>query len=557
MGNFASSVGTTQPFISVVPSTQIGQYAGVPMIFPVLSDGVGDGPTSTSLLSAVLRERGNISLDGTGIYTGGPNGQSFRVATEPQGVYRVWTVGASASLSHARTVVLRTGLSVTLAADSNAVTATSGAPTGGNAGDLAIDYAGNAYYLNVAGSWVSQGVVYPAGTGTSGPPTDIAFATALPFMGVASMIEHQVAGPIAFTAAASPVDGATIKVPLIPNGTDVPTVPAGWVAFPGSQTYLQGTYNILYAEYVASGGGTIFYGWLNGATLSAAPAQVTAPSLSAAIVGTSVTATDGTVSGSPTPTRTGFQWQSSPPAPATQNFTPIAGATSAAYTPVSGDGLNLLRRADTYSNGIGSPLTIYSNSVTVAVPALLKMNSLQSGVTAAGPSGNGVTVTSQVGSTDFAGGTLKMPSGVACSLTWQVVQLGNTSGAHEVKIIADPVDNTTYNGGGASQSNCLIDLDNDPSSGYYGYEASDGYGGYGAAQGAIAANDQGRFVVTIVDSTHSQIAAQVSKDGGVTWSTIHAITYLNATLYIKGFIRSQIGATEVDFISQSNMVPTP
>ena len=158
MSNLASPIGTTQPYIPVVPAAQVGRYAGLAMHFPTVTDGTGhsDG-TGTGLYEAVLTEKANI-VASSPIWA---DKQPFTVATEPEHVRRVWSVASQ----HAREVVIRPGLSVTLAGDTNTVLTTTGAPSSGTGtnGDIAIDFAGNVVYLKTSGTWsVSVAAIYTA-----------------------------------------------------------------------------------------------------------------------------------------------------------------------------------------------------------------------------------------------------------------------------------------------------------------------------------------------------------------------------------------------------------
>ena len=103
-----------------------------------------------------------------------------------------------------------------------------------------------------------------------------------------------------------------------------------------------------------------------------APAWTSAPSLSAAVVGTAVTPTAGVSTGYPTPTIT-YQWQS-------PSGTNISGATSASYTPLAGQVGQTLRRVDTATNASGSATT-QTNAVTVGASATAPGAPTLSGVT--------------------------------------------------------------------------------------------------------------------------------------------------------------------------------
>jgi len=144
MPNVSNPLGTTQPYIPAVAPTQIGRFAGLAMIFPT----VGDLNTAMAASSVVWAD-----------------GQPIFVAPEFIGgsCWRVWLTGAG----HARTVILRPGLTITLAGDDNAVLFAAGQPDDGTGsdGDVSVDWAGNTYYTKAAGTWTSTGSVYAAGSG--------------------------------------------------------------------------------------------------------------------------------------------------------------------------------------------------------------------------------------------------------------------------------------------------------------------------------------------------------------------------------------------------------
>lgn len=140
MSNSGSSYGTTQDFIPAVPPTQIGKYAGLAMHFPTLAD----------LNAAVVKERSNIGI-GSPMWA---EGQSATVGTETASrTRRLW----SASAQHFRTVVINGAITLTLAADGNAVLAASGIPASGTGaeGDVSIDQAAATAYRKGSGTWAS------------------------------------------------------------------------------------------------------------------------------------------------------------------------------------------------------------------------------------------------------------------------------------------------------------------------------------------------------------------------------------------------------------------
>jgi hypothetical protein len=119
--------------------------------------------------AAVTAERLRITNNAFGIYKAG---QGIQILTEVG--HRIWFIGASAALSHARQVVLRPGLTITLANDSNRVTATTGAPSSGtgSTGDVAVDWSANVYYTKGASTWTASSTPLYAAAGSTPAPTN-------------------------------------------------------------------------------------------------------------------------------------------------------------------------------------------------------------------------------------------------------------------------------------------------------------------------------------------------------------------------------------------------
>lgn len=147
MPSVASSLGSTQRYIPVVPSTQVGRYAGLHMHFPTL----------VAFNLAVTDERSNIT-DSSPIWA---DGQVMTVLAEAAlGVHRIW----DATAQHARKVWLGPGRTVVLAGDSNTVRSTSGIPSNsiGANGDIALDWTENRYYTRNGGTWSDTGAIIPS-----------------------------------------------------------------------------------------------------------------------------------------------------------------------------------------------------------------------------------------------------------------------------------------------------------------------------------------------------------------------------------------------------------
>ena len=158
MTQIASALSTGDPSTAILNPTQIGRLPGAHMHYP----------TFAAYTVAVAAEQGNIA----GATTGGASvptwadQQPLTVSSEPSDVYRVW----NASAGHARKVVIRPGLSVTLATDLNTVLSGAGAPASGvgNNGDISVDYAGNQLFTKGSGVW-AQTLATINSAGPAGP----------------------------------------------------------------------------------------------------------------------------------------------------------------------------------------------------------------------------------------------------------------------------------------------------------------------------------------------------------------------------------------------------
>jgi len=132
----------------IVRSDQRHRLVGTVIVFDSLA----------ALNAAVAVERANIAAGGSAFW---PEGQPLIVAPEASlGLRRTWTRTGGGS---ARSFVIRPGLTVQLGADASAVL---GAPSGGADGDLAVDFAANAFYIRVSGAWSAPQAIYPTGSGS-------------------------------------------------------------------------------------------------------------------------------------------------------------------------------------------------------------------------------------------------------------------------------------------------------------------------------------------------------------------------------------------------------
>lgn len=165
MPNISSPLGTSSASMPLVRPDQRNRLAGTLILFNTVAD----------LNAAVALERTNIA-NGVPMWA---TGQPLAVAREQeQGLYRVW----NAAGQHARTLILRPGVSLILAADAGVVGFASGAPAAGAGadGDVSIDWAANQLHVKAAGAWVVSPVSpFPAGSGGGASTSaDITDATA-------------------------------------------------------------------------------------------------------------------------------------------------------------------------------------------------------------------------------------------------------------------------------------------------------------------------------------------------------------------------------------------
>ena len=155
--------------------------------------------------------------------------------------------------------------------------------------------------------------------------------------GLLSASQRPAAGGV--TALAEAVADSTVRLALTGK-------PLGFWALQQDNYHI---YELIDLSNIANEGG-----WADlGALLPYAPVMTSAPTLPSGspTVGPAFTATTGVAAGRPTPTLA-WKWQTSTDSGST--WSDISGATSAGYTPVSGDVGNLLRVGQQASNALGS-----------------------------------------------------------------------------------------------------------------------------------------------------------------------------------------------------------
>jgi hypothetical protein len=137
MPNFSNGLGTLASHSSAVGLGQLPKFAGLHQLYADVS----------ALNTAVVAERGNIANS----LPMWPEGQTFSLANEPPGVFRIW----SRTNQNARVATIRPGLTVTLNGDTNIVRAAVSQPlnTTGIDGDISIDYNAGIVYRKTAGAW--------------------------------------------------------------------------------------------------------------------------------------------------------------------------------------------------------------------------------------------------------------------------------------------------------------------------------------------------------------------------------------------------------------------
>ncbi len=257
MPTIASSLSTSQPYIPAVNATEVGKFAGLHMHFP----------TFAAFTAAVTNEQTNM----TGSSPMWADRQPMTIGTEPADIHRVW----DSTAGHARKVVIRPGLSYTLASNANMVLESFGVPINsfGSANDISVDWGNNCVYLkNASGgtAWNTTPTIasiFAAVTqsGGGGAPSPAGFSTTLDLTDNKYSTAQPVTAPITLTAGTT-VEGGRNRVTFIPNGSSAVTLGPGLVLAAGSATYSQLNRMTLDVEVID---GVAQAAWFVGALLTA------------------------------------------------------------------------------------------------------------------------------------------------------------------------------------------------------------------------------------------------------------------------------------------------
>lgn len=216
-----SPLGTPSRSVPLVASSELGKFAGLPMVFQ----------TVAALVTAANSERQNV-IDGTPIW---PDTQPVGVAAEVAvGVWRMWRT----PLQHARTVVTGTGVTALLGAETNSVVVSSGVPSGatGNVGDIVINPSTNSYYTKTAAStWSAPSTL----SGASAPPFTAADAK----------------DATAAALAAGTHSGVTVVYDSVAKAISLSAAAGGGVSIDALNVLTVGTDNLPYLPNAIDGGG--------------------------------------------------------------------------------------------------------------------------------------------------------------------------------------------------------------------------------------------------------------------------------------------------------------
>ena len=142
MPNLSSPLGTANTLMPLVRVDALSQAAGFSVVFSTIAD----------MNAAIAVERARIA-GGNPMW---PDGHSIALASEvAEGVRRAWSAGAQ----HARKALIKPGVTVLLAADTNVVLFGSGVPAAGvgSTGDVSVDWPLSTLNLKSAGTWSGAG----------------------------------------------------------------------------------------------------------------------------------------------------------------------------------------------------------------------------------------------------------------------------------------------------------------------------------------------------------------------------------------------------------------
>jgi hypothetical protein len=221
----ANPVSTSQPYIPGVQAAQLGRFPGFALVFADLS----------ALNLAVTAERGNIT-DSSALWA---NGQPLATAQEAaQGIWRTWLVSGQ----HARTAVLRAGLTSVLPTDSSVVLFGASDPSGGTGvdGDVYINTTAGVLWKKAAGAWAVLAALGGGGAVSSVAGRTGAVTLTKADVSLSSVDNTSDASKPVSTATAAALDGMSTATATALDGMSTATA----AALAGKQASLVSNTNI-------------------------------------------------------------------------------------------------------------------------------------------------------------------------------------------------------------------------------------------------------------------------------------------------------------------------